>query len=104
MLEGVRLGAVDFLERPLSQHKLRTLWQHKVGAAGFVVIAGPGWVHRHVHAAPFPALRRAPPGHQQLVASWDGFVLHAPAGVVHMPPSTLIARPPIHLALSRFGP
>lgn len=31
VLEGVRLGAVDFLERPLSQHKLRTLWQHKVG-------------------------------------------------------------------------
>ena len=30
----MRLGAVDFLERPLSQHKLRTLWQHKVGAAG----------------------------------------------------------------------
>ncbi|KAI7839234.1 hypothetical protein COHA_006932 [Chlorella ohadii] len=32
VLEGVRLGAVDFLERPLSQHKLRTLWQHKIRA------------------------------------------------------------------------
>lgn len=30
MLEGVRLGAVDFLERPLSFAKLRTLWTHKI--------------------------------------------------------------------------
>ena len=26
----MQLGAVDFLERPLSHHKLHTLWQHKI--------------------------------------------------------------------------
>lgn len=30
MLAGIRLGAVDFLERPLSFAKLKTLWTHKI--------------------------------------------------------------------------
>ena len=30
MLAGVQLGAVDFLERPLSFAKLKTLWTHKI--------------------------------------------------------------------------
>ncbi|KAL4442106.1 hypothetical protein ABPG77_011367 [Micractinium sp. CCAP 211/92] len=30
VLQGVRWGAADFLEKPLSMLKLRTIWQHKI--------------------------------------------------------------------------
>ena len=34
---GVKLGAVEVLEKPLSQTKLRTLWQHTVRKASQTV-------------------------------------------------------------------
>jgi hypothetical protein len=34
VLQGVHLGAVDFLACPLSQQKLRNLWQHKIRRVG----------------------------------------------------------------------
>ncbi len=30
VMEGIELGAVDFLEKPVSPHKLRNIWQHVV--------------------------------------------------------------------------
>lgn len=30
VLQGIKLGAVDFLKRPLSPLKLRNIWQHAV--------------------------------------------------------------------------
>ena len=42
VLEGVHLGAADFLERPLSFHKLRTLWQHKIRAMMHTASGGSG--------------------------------------------------------------
>jgi hypothetical protein len=33
-MQGIQLGAAEFLERPLSFQKLRTLWQHKIRKVG----------------------------------------------------------------------
>ncbi len=30
VMQGIELGAVDFLEKPLSKHKLQNIWQHVV--------------------------------------------------------------------------
>lgn len=34
VFQGIKLGAVDFLKRPLSELKLRVIWQHAVRKVG----------------------------------------------------------------------
>lgn len=81
VLQGVRWGAADFLEKPLSMLKLRTIWQHKIrkvraGAGGW----GP---QRPQHGLRYGAERLGhPPSHHCLGmhscrARWCASRLHS---------------------------
>lgn len=48
VLRGIELGAVDFLEKPLSSLKLKNIWQHVVRkVSGTIVLANDCTVAAH---------------------------------------------------------
>ncbi|GBF88516.1 hypothetical protein Rsub_01231 [Raphidocelis subcapitata] len=59
VMRGVSLGAVDFLAKPLSQLKLRNIWQHTVRRMMDEMRLGAGKGAAAAAAAPAPALDRS---------------------------------------------